>query len=75
MLAIEYNRENHQIYGILAELHNQGEQITLCPVPAHMGINRNKEAAKQAAYMPGMTSTIHQVDYKLRVATRMEKRN
>ena len=42
MLAIENNRENYpilnQIYDIQGELHNQGKQITLCKVPAHMGI-------------------------------------
>ena len=63
MLAIEKNRENHPIlnqkYEVLAELHNQGKQITLCKVPAHIGIKGNEEAdksKKQEIYMPGMTS-------------------
>ena len=45
MLAIENNRENHpilnQIYDILVKLHNQGKQIMLCKVPAHIGIKGN----------------------------------
>ena len=45
MLATENIRENHpilnQIYDILAELHNQGKQMTLCKVPAHIGIKGN----------------------------------
>ena len=64
MLAIENNRENHlilnQIYDILAELQNQGKQITLCKVPAHIGVKGNEEAdiaAKQAIDMTGMTTT------------------
>ena len=63
MLAIE-NRENHpilnQVYHILTELHNQGKQLTLCKVPAHIGIKGNEEAdkaAKQAIDMPEMTTT------------------
>ena len=40
MLAIENNRENHpilnQIYDILAELQNQGKQITICKVLPHI---------------------------------------
>ena len=50
--------ENHpilnQLYNILAELHNQGKQITLFKVPAHIGIKGNEEtdkAAKQAIDM------------------------
>ena len=64
MLAIDNNRENHpilnQIYDILAELHSQGKQITLCKVLGHMVIKGNEEpdkAAKQATGMLGMTST------------------
>ena len=64
MLAIENNRENHpiwnQIYDILAELHNQGKQIALCKVPAHIRIKVNEEAdkpAKQAIDIPGITMT------------------
>ena len=63
MLAIENNRENHpilnQIYNILTKLHNQAKQLTLCKVPAHMGIKENEEAdkaAKQAIDIPGMTT-------------------
>ena len=52
MLAIENNRENNpilnQIKDILAELHNQGKQITLYKLPVHIGIKRNKEADKAA---------------------------
>ena len=40
MLAMENNRENYpisnQIYDILTELYNQGKQITLCIVSAHI---------------------------------------
>ena len=64
MLAIENNRENHpklnQIYDILEELQNQGKQITMCKVPAHIGVKGNEEAdkaAKQAIEIPGMTTT------------------
>ena len=75
MFAIEKNRENHrilnQIYDILVELQNQGEQIVLCIVPAHIGITRNKEAdraAKQAINMPGITTTkLPHTDYYLTI--------
>ena len=63
-LAIQKNRQNHpilnQTYDIQAELHNQGKQIILFKVPAHMGIKENEEAdkaAKQATDMPEMTLT------------------
>ena len=50
MLAIEKNRENHpilnQMYDTQTELYNQGKQITLCKVLAHMGIKGNFEANK-----------------------------
>ena len=50
ILAIENNRENHpilnQIYDILTELHNQGKQLTLCKVLAHIGVKENEEADK-----------------------------
>ena len=56
MLAIENNKENlpilNQIYDILTELQNQGKQLRLCKVPAHIpahiGIKGNKEADKAA---------------------------
>ena len=41
----------NQIYYILAELHNQGKQITLCNIHAQIGIKGNEEtdkAVKQA---------------------------
>ena len=61
MLAIQNNRENHtilnQIYDILVELHNQGKLITLCKVPAYIGIRGIEEAAKQAIDIPEMTTT------------------
>ena len=61
MLAIENNRKNHpilnQIYDILAELHNQEKQISLCKVSAHIRVKGNKEA-KQAIDIPRMTTTI-----------------
>ena len=51
MLVIENNRENHPIlnwiYDILAEIHNQGKRITLCKVPAHIGIKEMKRQIKQ----------------------------
>ena len=31
---------------ILTELHNQGKLLTLCKVPAHIGVKGNKEAKK-----------------------------
>ena len=34
------------IYDILTELQEQDKKITLCEVPAHMGIKGNKEADK-----------------------------
>ena len=76
MLAIENNRENNpllnQIFGIHVELHhNQGKQINLCKVPAHIGIKGNEvadKAAKQAIDMPGKTTTrLHHIDYLLPV--------
>ena len=71
MLAIEKNRENYpilnQIYDILAELQNQGKQITICKVPAHIGVKRNEEAdkaEKQSIDMPGMiTTSLSHSDY------------
>ena len=64
MLDIENNRDNHpilnHIYDILAELHNQGKQITLSKVPTHIRIKGNEEAdeaSKQVIGMPRMTKT------------------
>ena len=68
MLAIEYNRENHPIYNVLAELHNQVKQIILYEVPAHIAIKGDEEAdkaAKQAVDMPGMTTTDKTTLYRL----------
>ena len=52
ILAIENNRESHpilnQIYDILTDLQNQGKQLTLCKVPAHLGIKGNENADKAA---------------------------
>ena len=45
---------------MLAELHNQGKQITLCKVSGHIVIKGNEQAdkaPKQAIDMPGMTTT------------------
>ena len=41
----------------MTDLHNQGKQLTLCKVPAHIGIKGNEEADKTALDMPGMTTT------------------
>ena len=68
-------RENHpilkQIYDTVAELHNQGKQITLCKVPVHTGIKGNEEAdkaAKQAIDIPRMTTTkLPHTDYYLSI--------
>ena len=73
MLAIENNRENHPIlnhkYDILAEIHNQGKQTTLCKVPAHIVIKINEgadKAAKQAINMSEMNTTrLPHTDYYL----------
>ena len=61
MLAIKDNRENHpifnQIYDILTKLYNQGKQITLCKVLAHIGIKGNEEADKAAKQAIDMSET------------------
>ena len=48
MQAIEFNRDNHpklnQIYDMLAKLKNEGKNITLCEVYAHIEF-KCKEAA------------------------------
>ena len=75
MLATENNRENHpilnQMYDILADLYKQGKKITLCKVPAHIVIKGNEEAnkaAKQALYMPGMTTKrLPYIDYLMTI--------
>ena len=55
------------MYDILAELQALDKKITLCKVPAHIGIKGNEEAhkaAKQAKGMQGMTRTkLHNTDY------------
>ena len=60
MLAIKNNSENHpilnQIYDILTELYNQGKQLTLCQVPAHMGIEEAEIDTPQQDY-PIQTTT------------------
>ena len=52
MHFIEYNKENllmlNQIYDILAELRNQGKQILLCKILAHIEIKRNEESDKNS---------------------------
>ena len=71
-LAIKNNGKNYpilyQIYDILAKLHNQGKQITLCKTLAHIEIKGNEEAdraAKKAIDMPGMTTK----DYLIQITT------
>ena len=48
--TIKNDRENHsilsKIYDILTELQNQGKQLTLCKVPAHIGVKGNEENSK-----------------------------
>ena len=75
MLAVDNNRENrpilNQIYDIITKLYKQRKQDTLCKVPAHIGIKRNKEAdgaAKQVIHMPKMTTTrLPYTDYYLTI--------
>ena len=46
---------------MLIEFHNQRKQLTLCKVPADIGIKGNEEAdkaAKQAIDRPEVTTTI-----------------
>ena len=54
MLAIENNRENNpilnQINDILAELHNQGKQIILGKVLAHIGFKKMKRQTSRNDY-------------------------
>ena len=71
MQSIEYNKENHsilnQIDDIPAELQAQDKKITLCKVPAHIGIKGNEEA-KQETDMPEMTMTkLSHTDYYLTI--------
>ena len=44
-------------YDILVELHNQGKEITLYKVSAHIRIDGNEEAAKSAIDITEMTTT------------------
>ena len=49
------------IYDILTELQNQGKQLTLCKIPAHIEIKGNEEtdkAPKQAIDIPRMTTRL-----------------
>ena len=54
MLATENNRENHpilnQIHDILAELHNQEKQPTLCKVPAYCQNKNSDKRIKFSSY-------------------------
>ena len=56
---------------ILAELQNQGKQITICKVPAHIGVKGNEEAdktAKQLIDIPDMATTrLPYTDYYLTI--------
>ena len=68
MLAIKNKRENpplsNQIYDILAELHNQGKQITLLYIKSlHTGIKGNKMSDKAAKTMNKQSHT----DYYLAI--------
>ena len=75
MQFIEYNKENHpilnQIYDILAEHQAQDKKITMCKVPAHMGIKGNEEtdkAAKEVIDVPGVSKTrLPNTDYYLTI--------
>ena len=62
-------------------LHNQGKQLILCKVPAHIGVKGNEvpnKATKQAIDIPMITTTRlpytdyilldHQESYKLQLA-------
>ena len=79
MLAIQNNRKNlpiiNQICDILAVLHNQGKQIILCKIPAHIGIKGKEEAnkaEKQAIDMP-WDDQDKTTSYRLRVEKGMGK--
>ena len=66
MLDIDSNIENYpilkQIYDILAELHNQGRQITLSKIPAHMGIKGKEEANNR--YVRDVTKRLSHTDHQ-----------
>ena len=53
MQSIEYNKQNHQIYDILADLQ---KQIIFCKVPAHVGVREMKS---------GKVPTIGNIRFKL----------
>ena len=83
MQSIEYNKENHpipsQIYDILADFQ---KQITLCEIPAHVGVsgsNESDKAAKPVIDMPGVIATrIPYTDFYLTIrglVTPNDKRN
>ena len=83
-LNVDHREQQRKLANIKSDIwharrtYNQGKQITLCKVTAHIRIKGNKEAdkaAKPAIDMPGMTTTrllhtdyIHQDGYKFRVA-------
>ena len=75
MQSIEYKKEDHpilnQIYDILAEHLVHDKKITLCKITAHIGIEWNEEAdkeAKQAIDVPGMTTMrLSYTDYYLTI--------
>ena len=86
MKFIKFNRENHsllnQVFDMFAELLNHEKHITLCNVPAHMGIKSNETADKALRSNRYATSyhfktalyrllLNHKEGYKLQVANEM----
>ena len=63
-----WNTRKNDVY-VYRELHNQGKQITLYKVPAHIELRGNEEVGKaaiQAIDMTGMTTTrLPHIDYYL----------